>query len=172
MGKTHSEITSEIADFIRSQHMYFVATAPLAQSGHVNLSPKGLDSFRILGSKRVCYIDYSGSGIETIAHIRENERLTIMFCAFDGPPRILRLYGAGRVVEPGDPAAASIISQFAAPRQFRAIVLLEITRIADSCGFGVPLMEFKGERELLTQWAEKKGPEALADYHRNKNARS
>ena len=170
MGKTYTKIDAPLAEFISAQHVFFVATAPLAGDGHVNLSPKGLDCLRVLGPLRVGYIDYTGSGVETIAHTRENGRMTIMFCAFDGPPRILRLYGRGRAVEPQDPDYADLIASFAPGASVRSIVLLDISRIQESCGFGVPLYNFQGERDQLLLWSQRKGEDGLREYHAQKNA--
>ena len=172
MGKTYTEIEAPLADFIRTQHVFFVATAPLSEAGHVNLSPKGLDCLRILTPLQVGYIDYSGSGAETVAHTRENGRATIMFCAFDGPPRILRLYGRGRAVEPQDAEFADLISRFTPAAPVRAIVLLDVTRIQESCGFGVPLYRYEGQRDQLVLWSQRKGEDGLREYHAQKNARS
>jgi hypothetical protein len=172
MGQSRTEIDSAAQAFIQAQRMFFVASAPLAAEGRINLSPKGLDTFRILSPKTVGYLDFTGSGVETIAHIRENRRLTIMFCSFEGSPNILRLYGRGHFVEPSDPDFAAIRPVFAAADGVRAIILLDVERVTDSCGFGVPLYEFKGHRDQMGAWARKKGPDGIAEYQRNKNARS
>ena len=169
MGKLPTSVEGAVRQFIEQQKMFFVATAPLAAQGHVNVSPKGLDSFRILGPTTVAYVDLTGSGVETIAHVRENQRIVIMFCAFQGPPKILRLHGLGRVVEPRDAEFAALQSQFPEFSSTRAIIVVEITRVADSCGYGVPLMSFQGERTQLGAWAEKKGIEGLKQYRREKN---
>lgn len=172
MGKSYAELDDGLREFIGRQHVFFVATAPLASEGHVNLSPKGLDTFRVLGPTRVAYLDLTGSGVETVAHLRENGRLTLMFCAFDGPPRILRLFGRGRAVEPGDEGFDEVRRNFPAYPGTRAVVILEVERIADSCGFAVPLYEYAGERRQLTDWAERKGAEGLRHYRSEKNRRS
>lgn len=172
MGKIYSEIDDVLRGFIAAQKMFFVATAPLRADGLVNLSPKGLDTFRVLSPTQVGYADFTGSGVETIAHLRENGRMTIMFCAFEGRPNILRLYGRGRAIEPIDHEFAALAEQFAPIGPLRSIVVMEITRIADSCGFGVPLYDYKGQREQLTQWAQRKGTGGLREYHQQKNARS
>lgn len=171
MGKTFDHITEPHAEFIRRQHMFFVATAP-GTGGHVNVSPKGLDTFRVLSPTLVAYADYTGSGIETIAHIRDNGRLTIMFCAFDGTPNILRLYGRGRVTEPHDQEFAALSPHFNLAAPLRSIISLHVTRVSDSCGWGVPLMEFKGTRSQLTESVSRKTPAALAEYHASKNRAS
>ncbi len=174
MANATTELTPASQEFIRAQYIFYVATAPRANSGHVNLSPKGLNTFRILGPRLVGYADYTGSGVETIAHIRENGRMTIMFCSFEGKPNILRVYGKGRAVEPSDPEFARLLPEFtnapASPPPFRAIVLLDITRVTDSCGFGVPFYEYKGERDQLEGWCKKKTPEEIAAYQARKNA--
>jgi hypothetical protein len=172
MGKTVDAVTPELASFIEQQHVFFVATAPLAADGHVNLSPKGLDTFRLLSPTRAAYLDLTGSGNETAAHVAENERITIMFCSFAGGPMILRLYGRGRVVLPGTPEWAELAPLFPVFPSARQIVVADVDRVQTSCGFGVPAMEFAAERDMLQKWAEKKGPEGLAAYRREKNATS
>ena len=172
MGKVFGSIDDRLAAFIGAQHVFFVATAPLAADGLVNLSPKGLASFAILGPRRVAYLDYVGSGAETIAHTRENGRIVFLFCAFDGPPRIVRLHGRGRPVEPGDPEWAELAGHFEIGPNARAVVVAELDRISDSCGYGVPLMRFEAEREQLAAWAERKGPDGLVDYQLENNVES
>lgn len=172
MGKQFEEITPALRDWIAAQRVFFVATAPLSAEGHVNCSPKGLDTLRILGPREIAYLDLTGSGAETIAHLRENGRIVIMFCAFEGPPRIVRLHGRGSVVLPGAPDWSSLRSQFPEQIGDRAIIRIEATRISDSCGFGVPRYEFSEDRAALPQWCEKKGPDGLARYQRDKNAES
>jgi hypothetical protein len=172
VGRQFEEITPALRTWIEAQRMFFVATAPLSPDGHVNCSPKGLDTLRILGPRELAYLDLTGSGAETVAHLRENGRIVVMFCALEGPPRILRLHGRGSVVLPGSPEWKRLRAQFPEQLGDRAIIRIEATRISDSCGFGVPLYEFVGERQALPQWCEKKGPEGLARYQRDKNARS
>ena len=155
--------------FIREQKLFFVATAPLDAAGHVNVSPKGLDTFRILGPTTVAYVDLTGSGVETIAHVRENGRIVLMFCAFEGPPKILRLHGHGRVVEASSEELGELAELFPAHRSMRSIIVVEISRVSESCGYGVPLMTYVGERSQLQEWARKKGPEGLAAYRKQKN---
>ncbi len=169
MGKLPTCVEGTVRQFIEQQKMFFVATAPLAAEGHVNLSPKGLDSFRILGPTTVAYVDLTGSGVETIAHVRENGRIVIMFCAFEGPPKILRLHGLGRVVEPRDPEFATLHLQFPEFASTRAIIVVEVTRVSDSCGYAVPLMRYEGERPQMNAWVERKGIEGLKQYRRDKN---
>ncbi len=172
MGKLYSELVPPLREFIAAQQVFFVATAPSGASGHVNLSPKGLDSFRILGPTRVAYLDCVGSGAETLAHLRENGRICVMFCAFAGAPKILRLQGLGRALEAPDPEFAELRGLFPSALPARSIVSIELSRIADSCGYGVPLYELRGERSQLGDWAERMGAEALDAYQREKNARS
>ena len=172
MGKTYTELNDALRDFIAAQRIFFVATAPLAAEGRVNLSPKGLDCFRILGPRLVGYADYTGSGVETIAHVRENGRLTIMFCAFDGRPNIVRLYGRGRVVEPADAQFNTLVETFAPAAPLRSIILLDVEQVMDSCGFGVPLFNYVAERDQLTAWARTKGVEGVRAYQAEKNTRS
>jgi hypothetical protein len=172
MGKAYDGIDERLEEFIRRQHVFFVGTAPTAVDGHLNLSPKGLDTFRILGPKSVAYLDLTGSGIETVAHVRENGRLTIMFCSFEGPPKILRIYGRGRVVEPGDTEWDGLIAGFPDYPGVRSVVVMDVQEVADSCGFAVPLYEYKGERSQLIAYARNKGPEELARYRAKNNATS
>jgi len=172
MGKVSSSIGGEQQKFIRAQSMFFVGSAPLDSGGHVNLSPKGLDTFRILGASTVAYLDLTGSGVETIAHLRENGRIVLMFCAFQGPPNILRLYGRGRVVEPTNADFAGLQAHFPVYESTRSIIVVEVARVSESCGYGVPLMRHEGERPQLHAWARKQGPEGLKDYRREKNRAS
>lgn len=151
------------------QHIFFVATAPLDTEGRINLSPKGLDTFRVLSEHRVAYMDFIGSGNETSAHLLENGRVTFMFCAFEGPPNILRLYGKGHAVLPGSADWDALAQHFALKPSTRQIVVAEIDLVQTSCGFGVPLYDFAGERDMLSVWAEKKGTEGLAAYIQEKN---
>lgn len=173
MGKSYDEIDPSLAEFIKAQQLFFVATAPLAQTGHVNLSPKGLNSFRILNPLTVAYLDFGGSGIETQAHLQENNRLTIMFCAFEGPAKILRLYGKGRAISAHTSESSELYRRhFDGLGNARAIIELAITRIADSCGWGVPLYEYKGRREQLSRWANNVSQEAFMERRYARNARS
>lgn len=173
MAKLYPEIDAEMSAWIEAQPMFFVATAPLSLEGHVNLSPRGLDTFRVLGPREVAYLDLTGSGNETAAHLEENGRITVMFCAFSDRPRILRLYGQGMVVLRDDPEWDSLRCLFPGRlKGERQIVRVDVRRIQTSCGFGVPLMDFRGQREELVAWTAKKGPEGIRDYHRRKNALS
>lgn len=172
MGKSYEGITGALANWIQQQRIFFVATAPLAADGLVNCSPKGMDTFRVLGPREVAYLDLTGSGVETIAHSRENGRIVFMFCAFDGPPKIVRLHGRSEVVLPGTSdfqAMAPLFPEHAGPR---AIVRAFLTRISDSCGYGVPRYAYAGDRDTLTRWSEAQGPAGLRRYRRDKNARS
>lgn len=172
MGKVRSMIDDEARRFIEAQHMFFVASAPLDAGGHVNLSPKGLDTFRILGPTTVAYLDFNGSGVETIAHLKENGRIVLMFCAFQGPPDILRLYGHGRVLEPHEAEFAALAKHFSDCDNARSIVVVEVTRVQDSCGYGVPLFKYEGERTQLQAWARHRGSEGLKEYRAEKNRKS
>ncbi len=169
MGKVHDEIGERLAGFIARQRMFFVSTAPRSDEGLVNLSPKGLDSFVVLDPHTVAYLDLVGSGIETVSHVRENGRIVLMFCSFEGPPNILRLHGRGDVVEPGDAEWEELSAHFPAYGNARSIIRVRVTRISDSCGYGVPLFEYRGQRGQLAQWAEKRGPEGIAAYKRENN---
>lgn len=169
MAKLYDDITDDLAAFMLAQPLFFVASAPLDPNGHVNLSPKGLDCFRILSSRQVAYLDLTGSGNETSAHLLENGRITFMFCAFAGPPRILRLYGDGQVILPDSAAWSEFAPHFPTYPGMRQIVVAEITRVQTSCGFAVPLMEYVGQRDTLIRWAEAKGEGGVAAYHRDKN---
>ena len=170
MGKVYDSISGEQTRWIEEQPMFFVATA--APESHVNVSPRGLDTFRVLGPNRVAWLDLTGSGVETIAHLRADGRITLMFCAFDGLPEILRLYGRGEVREPGDAEYDELRLRFPDLPGERAIVDVSVSRIADSCGFGVPRMDLVGPRDRLLTSAERKGPEKMAEYRALKNTRS
>jgi hypothetical protein len=172
MGEVHEEIDESLSRFIGQQHVFFVGTAPDSPDGHLNVSPKGLDTFRILGPNTVAYLDLTGSGIETVAHLRENGRVTIMFCSLEGRPLIVRLYGRGPVVEPGDGEWEGLISRFPGYPGVRSVIVVDVKRVADSCGFAVPLFEYKGQRSQLLDYAVNKGPEGLADYRLEKNQAS
>jgi hypothetical protein len=172
MGKTFEGITPELAEFIRAQSVFFVASAPTGPDGRVNLSPKGLDTLRVLAPDRVAYLDLTGSGNETAAHLGENGRITLMLCSFERAPRILRLYGRGRAVLPGDAEWATLQPLFPDIPGTRQIIVAQLTRVQTSCGFGLPLMELRGERQALVRWAEAKGSAGLAEYRRRKNVES
>ncbi|MGI9022176.1 MAG: pyridoxamine 5'-phosphate oxidase family protein [Acidimicrobiales bacterium] len=172
MGRVYESIDERLEAFLGRQHVFFVSTAPLDADGLVNLSPKGLDTFAVVGPHRVVYLDLTGSGVETIAHLRENGRIVVMFCAFDGPPRIVRLHGRGSVVVPGNPTFDDLAGRFPARPGIRSVIDVDVTRIADSCGYAVPLMEFTAERSRLDEWAQRRGPEGLEEYRSEKNATS
>lgn len=172
MATCYDTITDELASWIARQHIFFVATAPLGEDGLVNCSPKGLDTFRIVGPREVAYVDLTGSGIETIAHARENGRIVLMFCAFEGPPRIVRFHGRSDVLLPGSPDFDLIAQRFPPQPGCRAIVRARLERVSDSCGFGVPRYDYVGERDTLARWAESKGPDGLARYRDTKNRHS
>lgn len=170
MGKVYEALSEKHQTFIRNQHMFFVATAPLSEVGHVNCSPKGLDdTFQIIDEQRVAYLDLTGSGVETIAHLKENARMCLMFCAFQGPPNIVRLYGKGVSHEPHQARFSELIERFPTLPGTRAIIELEITRVQDSCGFSVPLYTYEGQRDTLIKYAEKKGPAGMVEYRERKN---
>lgn len=169
MAKVYDAIDGPLEGWIRRQHVFFVATAPLATGGHVNVSPKGLDTFAILDPRTVAYLDLTGSGIETVAHLRENGRIVIMLCAFEGPPRILRLHGRGEVFEAGSAEFAALRGRFPLYDGARAVIQVRLERVADSCGFGVPLYRYEGERTQLKEWTDRKGPEGIQDYHERHN---
>ena len=178
MAKVFDRIDDHLRDWIGSQHLFFVGTAPLAADGHVNVSPKGpIESLSILDDHTVAYLDVVGSGAETIAHLRENGRIVVMFCAFEGPPRIVRLHGRGEIVQAGDARFRELMEQGDFDDDVlakRSIVVVDVHRIADSCGYGVPLMSFEGRRPHQRLSAEKrlrtKGPDAYDEYQREKNA--
>jgi hypothetical protein len=170
MGRVYDDISEEQARWIGEQPIFFVATA--APDAHVNLSPRGLDTFRVLGPRRVAWLDLTGSGVETIAHLRTDGRITLMFCAFEGLPKILRLYGRGKVHEPRDAGYDELRLGFPDLPGERAIIDVSVGRIADSCGFGVPRMDLVGPRDKLLISAERKGPEKMAEYRALKNTQS
>lgn len=170
MGKVFDGIDEQLAAWIAAQPMWFVATAPLAADGRVNVSPRGHDSLSVLGSHRVAWVDYTGSGIETIAHLRENGRVTLMWCSYAARPRIVRVHGRGTVHLPGEPEFQDVVARHPAHPSTRAVVVVDVERVSDSCGYGVPVMELVGERDLLRLGAEKRGPQGLAAYRAEKNA--
>jgi hypothetical protein len=170
MGKVHEGISAELEAFLERQSVFFVATAPLASDGHVNVSPKGFDgTFAVLDEHRVAFLDLTGSGVETIAHVRENGRITIMFCSFEGPARIVRLSGTATVVTCDDAGFADRAARFASYPGARAVVTVELDRVADSCGYGVPRMTLVGQRDRLHSWARAHGDDGLRDYRAEKN---
>ena len=172
MGKDYQEIDDRMAAWIDRQALFFVATAPLAGDGLINCSPKGLDGLRVLGPRQMVYADMGGSGIETVAHLRENGRIVIMLCAFEGPPKIFRFYGRGRVVENGDDEYAALAEQFPHLPVIRNFIIVDVERIRDSCGYGVPTYEYKDERDSLHNWYEAKTDDEIEAYRREKNRES
>lgn len=172
MATLFETITPELGAWLREQRVFFVASAPLSGDGLVNCSPKGLDSFRVLGAREVAYLDLTGSGIETVAHVRENQRIVFLFCAFGGLPRIVRLHGRAEVIVPGSPAWEELLAHFPAHPGARAIVRAQLVRISDSCGYGVPRFEFVEERDTLLRSSERKGEAGLREYRAEKNSRS
>lgn len=172
MANVFSEIAPAHQEFIQKQQLFFVATAPLATDGHVNLSPKGLDTFRILSPTQVAYLDLTGSGNETSAHLVENGRITLMFCSFDRQPLILRLYGSGTTVLPDSTRWTEVASCFELMPGARQIIVVNIDRVQTSCGFGVPMYDYQGQRPTLPAWSEKKGPAAVAQYQIEKGSTS
>lgn len=169
MGKFHDAIAPVHRKFIGKQHLFFVSTAPLSAEGRVNLSPKGLDCFRVLSEHRVAYMDLISSGNETSAHTLENGRITFMFCSFEGAPNILRLYGKGFTVLPGTEAWDDYAPHFTIYASTRQLIVADIDLVQTSCGFGVPLFTYNGERDIHFDWAEKKGKDGLLDYMQEKN---
>lgn len=173
MGKVHEAIDGRLREFIERQQVFFVATAPLDPDGHVNVSPRGVPgTFAVLDGHTFAWLDMTGSGSETIAHLRDNGRVTVMFCAFDGPPNIVRLHGRGRIVTPYDEAFGDLVGHFSEQPGTRAVIVVDVERISDSCGYGVPLMSFEGHRDLLGPYFERKGPEGSAAYRVQKNRTS
>jgi hypothetical protein len=184
MGKVYAELDERLKNFIARQAVFFVATAPCLDSGgdggHVNVSPKGYqDCFAVLGPRTVGYVDLTGSGAETIAHLRQNGRITIMFCSFSKQAKILRIYGRGRAVLPGDADWPELAGRFPAGRGKgtqrtgrRAIIVVDVDHIADSCGYAVPVMELSAERDLLTEWTNGQSSGELVAYRAEKNALS
>jgi hypothetical protein len=170
MADRFSSLRPDLAQWWREQPMFFVATAPSGGDGHVNLSPKGYDSLRVLAADRVAYLDLTGSGVETIAHLRENGRVTLMACAFSGNPRISRIYGRGRVHMIDSPEFDALAPQFPDLPGKRAIIDVEVEHVTTSCGYSVPLMDLVEDRERLLDWARAKGDDGLVEYRKNKNA--
>ncbi len=171
MAKFSDKIDDKIRKFIGEQKIFFTASAPL-EGGRINLSPKGIDTFCVLDENAVCYLDLTGSGNETAAHIVENGRLTIMFCSFDGAPLILRLYGIGEVVHQSSEKWKDLSANFADFAGTRQIIVLHVESLQTSCGFGVPVYEFKEDRNQLIKWAENKGEDGIENYWSEKNRTS
>jgi hypothetical protein len=175
MATVFAEIDDKLRAWLLAQPVFFVGTAPLDADGHVNVSPKGMaGTFAVLGPRSVGYLDYFGSGIETVAHLQENARIVIMCCAFSGPPKIVRLHGRGRAVLPDDPEFAALRARFGKARDLglRSIVVVDLDRIADSCGYSVPLMDYVGDRDVLDRAQERRDANYFAEYAAAKNATS
>lgn len=172
MAKVFPALTAEHRRWIARQHVFFVATAPPGGDGYVNVSPKGYDTFRVLDEGTVAYLDLTGSGVETIAHLRAGASITVMFCAFEGSPRILRLYGRGSVSVPGDPGFEELASAWDDLPGRRSVISVELERVVSSCGYSIPFMSYEGEREKLLDWAGKRGPAGVARYWGEKNRES
>ncbi|HPF26362.1 MAG TPA: pyridoxamine 5'-phosphate oxidase family protein [Steroidobacteraceae bacterium] len=164
MGKTFATIDADLAGWITAQPLFFVATAPLSGNGHVNCSPKGGDTLRVLGPLEVAYVDGAGSGIETVAHLRENGRLVLMFCAFHGAPRIVRLHGVGSVIVAGDADYEQLVAQLPAAPTVRSVIRLQVTRVSDSCGYGVPKMQLVENRTDSQNYMLKTSDKAMRQY--------
>ncbi|HEY3326121.1 MAG TPA: pyridoxamine 5'-phosphate oxidase family protein [Novimethylophilus sp.] len=167
MSQRYSQLNQELTRFIRDQNVFFVATAP--ESGYTNLSPKGLDSLRIPDPNTVAWLNVTGSGNETAAHVLENGRMTLMFCAFTGNPMVLRLYGAARVIHARDAEWSELINRFDALPGARQIFVLDVELVQTSCGMAVPLFDYRGQRDQLVDWAEKKGEKGITEYWEKKN---
>lgn len=174
MGKRFETLNDNLTRFVLRQPMFFVASAPSGDGGHVNVSPKGLEgSLAVVDKSTVAYLDLTGSGVETIAHIRDNGRVTLMFCAFEGPPMILRVYGRGETVLPDDPGFADLRDRFPEDRlAVRAVVVVRVDEVRTSCGYGVPFMTYDGDRDDQERWAERKGEAGVLAYRAEKNALS
>jgi hypothetical protein len=172
MGKVLEALDAPLTDFVTRQPVFFVATAPAGPDGHVNVSPKGgTGSFAVIDPTTVAYLDLTGSGVETIAHLRDNGRITVLFCAFEGKPLIVRLHGRGEPVLPDDPRFPDLRARF--PEDcpgVRSVILVAVSRVATSCGYSVPLMSYEGDRTTLRDWAVRRGPEGVAAYQAEKNA--
>ena len=172
MGKIYESIDNKLEEWIKQQKLFFVATAPLGKEGHINCSPKGGDAFRVLSDTAAAYQDLTGSGAETIAHLEENGRIVIMFCAFDGPPKIVRLHGRGKVVTQNDDLFEELSNHFPPHVGTRAIIHIQVSRISDSCGFSVPLYEYQADRDILDKWSVNQGDDGLKEYREKNNMQS
>jgi hypothetical protein len=170
MSKFYTSLTNRIQSFITKQHIFFVATAPL--DGHINLSPKGMDTIRVVNENRILWLNLTGSGNETAAHLLEDDRITLMFCAFEGNPNILRVYGKGKVISPKDPNWKEFVSLFPEIPGARQIFDISVESAQDSCGMSIPFYEFKADRNQLNDWAISKGKEGISVYWESKNQKS
>ena len=171
MGHTYDEIDDTLRSFIEAQHLFFVGSAP-STGGHVNVSPKGLDTLRIVGPRTIVYLDCVGSGAETIAHVRENGRIVLMMCAFEGAPKIVRLHGRGDIIEPHDVEYEALRALFPTSMPARSVIRISLERISDSCGYGVPTYEFRAHRPQLPAWTKRKGADGLTAYQLRNNRKS
>jgi len=169
MGKTYDAIPDHLGSWMEAQHVFFVASAPLSPQGRVNVSPKGTDTFRVLDAGTVAYLDLTGSGAETIAHTRENGRLTVMFCSFGDKPNIVRLYGRGEAVLPGHEDFGDLVARFETRPGIRSVIRLIVQQVSTSCGYSIPMMDFIGPRTTLDEWADRKGPDGLDAYRAERN---
>lgn len=170
MAEQFDSLSPELIEWIERQHVFFVATA--ARDGRVNVSPKGQDSLRVVNGREIVWLNLTGSGNETAAHLRDTNRMTVMWCAFEGLPRILRVYGSADVVHPRDPAWQACTRLVPPPVGARQYFRMQLDLVQTSCGYAVPLMDFTEDRQVLTQWAEKRGPEGIRDYWQEKNRQS
>ena len=173
MGKTYDAIEGRLRAFVERQPVFFVATAPSGDDGHVNVSPKGLaDTFVVVDEHTVAYLDLTASGAETIAHVRQNGRITVMFCSFERTPNVVRLHGRGRVVSLYDDDFAAWAARFPANPAARAVVVVDVERVSDSCGYALPILALESERDVLTPNMERRGPDGIVAYRRAKNVAS
>jgi hypothetical protein len=172
MGKVYEQIDDRLARWVRKQKLFFVATAPLSGDGHVNCSPKGGDTLRVVGPRQLAYLDGAGSGIETVAHLRENGRIVLMMCAFEGSPRIVRFHGRGEVVDPTDARFPALLASFPPYPSTRSIILIDVDRIADSCGYGVPFYDYVGERDDSAKYVAKAKDRTIRNYLVKNNQQS
>jgi hypothetical protein len=176
MGKLYEGIDGRLRDFVEAQHVFFVGTAPSGSDGHINVSPKGMaGTFAVLDARRVAYLDFTGSGAETIAHLRDNGRIIIMFCAFEGPPKIVRMHGRGEAIPVTDPRCAGLLGAFPSPptlHGLRSVIVVDVTRISDSCGYGVPMLAYAEDRDVLLRSYERRSADNLADYRATRNIES
>jgi len=168
MGKKYPDIDASQMEFIAQQHIFFVGSA--TAESRVNISPKGMDSLRVLGPNRVIWLNVTGSGNETAAHMQRNDRMTIMFCAFEGSPKILRLYGHASIIYPGQPEREELYALFEPLPGARQIFDMTVDLVQTSCGFGVPLYDYTGDRGTLNDWAARKGDDGIANYWRERNS--
>jgi hypothetical protein len=173
VGSVLDQIDDRLAEWLAAQPVFFVATAPLSGDGLINCSPKGMaGTLTVLGPHRIAYLDLTGSGVETIAHLRENGRIVVMVCAFEGRPRIIRLHGTGTVLRPGDAEFDTLLPRFSPHPGVRSIIVIDVARVSDSCGYAVPTMSYEKDRDVLDRHNAKKDEAALAEYHATRNAHS